>query len=206
MARDTPAIAAALNAIDRAHAADPTVVGGVPREITYAERIGSWIARLVTAPSDALILAARAQHLERWAIPRADYPMDRAGYHRWRRAVQLRQGERAAAIASASGVDAATAARFAALVSKSVLARDPEAQALEDAACLVFLAHELEAFAVEHADYSRERMIGILRKSWSKMSAQARALAATIQLPPALAPLVREAIGEPGGAAGADEG
>jgi hypothetical protein len=202
----TPAsIAAAISAIDRAHAADPTVVRGVPREITYAERIGTWISALVPSPSDALILAARAQHLERWAIPRAQYPMDRAGYHRWRRAVQLRQGERAGAIAAESGVDAATAARFAALVSKSAPARDPEAQALEDAACLVFLAHELEAFAAEHADYAKERMLGILRKSWAKMSAQARALAATIQLPPALAPLVREAIGEPGGAAGADE-
>ena len=33
-------------------------------------------------------LAARCQHIQRWKIPRADYPMTRVGYQQWR--VRLR--------------------------------------------------------------------------------------------------------------------
>lgn len=186
-------MARALAAIDAAHAADPGHGPGTTGELQYAQRLTAWMQRLVPAPTPALRLAARAQHLERWAIPRASFPMDRAGYHRWRRAVHQRQGQRAAELLSAVGVDPATTARVQALVAKALPLADPEAQALEDAACLTFLADELAAFAASHADYSRERLLTILRKTWAKMSAQGRSLAGTIPLTPELAALVAEA-------------
>ena len=41
---------------------------------------------------------ARAHHLRRWAIPRTDHPAGRAGYHRWRKALQALHADEAAAI------------------------------------------------------------------------------------------------------------
>ncbi|MGZ8260967.1 MAG: DUF4202 domain-containing protein [Caldimonas sp.] len=174
-------IATARASIDAAHAADRERTGGRPAESVYAERIEVWVRRLVSSPSSALMLAARCQHLERWSIPRSDYPPDRTGYLRWRRAVQLRQGERARALLLGAGVDPALAERVAHLVAKQAPPRDVEAQALEDAACLVFLEHELEAFAAERPDYGRDKWLAILKKTAAKMSPQA--LAAAVALP-----------------------
>src|SRR5207302_10117915 len=81
--------------IDAAHRSDPRREGDAAYEVRYAERLEAWIRRLVPEPSPALLLAARAQHLERWTIPRNSYPEGRGGYLRWRVAVHARQGERA---------------------------------------------------------------------------------------------------------------
>ena len=85
---------------------------------------------------------------------------------------------------------------------KDAAVMDPQArhfmecavEALEDAACLVFLENEIEDFAAQHADYPREKFVDIIRKTWKKMSPRGQELAQTIALPPAIAPLVTEAI------------
>src|SRR5690242_5788526 len=78
----------AIVRIDTANGADPnrTIVDGreTADEVLYAMRMTRWLERLEPNASEALRLAARAQHLCRWMIPRDSYPMDRAGYHRWR--------------------------------------------------------------------------------------------------------------------------
>ena len=70
-----------------------------------------------------------------------------------------------------------------------------DAQALEDAACLVFLENEIGAFAAQHAEYPREKFVDILRKTWRKMSPAAQQAALGLELPPVIAALVREALG-----------
>lgn len=182
-------------AIDAAHDADPERCAGRPAELVYAEHLDRWLHRLVPRPGPALAIAARAQHLERWTIPRASYPMDRPGYHAWRQAVHRRQGQRAEELLRAAGADAVLAARVNQLVAKA--ARDAEGQALEDAACLVFIEQELADFAAAHPDYTREKTVDIIRRTWRKMSPAARTLAGTIPLPPALAALVGEAVATP---------
>jgi tRNAThr (cytosine32-N3)-methyltransferase len=182
-------------ALDAAHAADPERgPDGQPAEQVYVAAVERWIGRLVPDPSPALLLAARAQHLERWAIPRGSFPLDRAGYHAWRTAVHRRQGERAQAILAAAGADPALAARVGVLVAKGAKG-EPEGQALEDAACLVFLERELVPFAAAHPEYPRAKHVDIIRRSWRKMSPAGQALAAGIELPPAVAGLVAEAAG-----------
>ena len=42
------------------------------------------LAWLYPEASEELRIACRAQHIRHWALPRNAYPMDRAGYHRWR--------------------------------------------------------------------------------------------------------------------------
>jgi len=187
----------ALAAIDAAHAADARRADGRPAELVYAERVSGWAERLAGgAPPPALRLAARAQHLERWAIPRADYPLGRGGYFRWRKAVQRRQGTRATEILRAAGCDDATVARVAALVAKATPADDPEGGLLEDAACLVFLETELAGFAHAHRDYTEQKMVDILRKTWARMSPRGRALARTLPLAPELGALLASATAE----------
>jgi tRNAThr (cytosine32-N3)-methyltransferase len=80
-------------------------------------------------------------------------------------------------------------------VSKTGLKSNPGTQALEDAACLVFLENEIAGFAAEHAHYTEEKFVDILRKTWRKMSAGAQTEALRLDLPPAIAALVRAALG-----------
>jgi tRNAThr (cytosine32-N3)-methyltransferase len=91
-------------------------------------------------------------------------------------------------------VPAAEADEAAKWVAKTALKTTPGSQALEDAACLVFLENEIEAFAAQHADYPREKFIDILRKTWKKMSPAAQQAALALPLPPAIGALVHEAV------------
>jgi tRNAThr (cytosine32-N3)-methyltransferase len=189
------AYARARELIDAAHAADPTrAADGRPAELVYAERVETWVGRLVPDAAPALRLAARAQHLERWLVPRATFPEGKAGYLAWRRSLYTKQAERARALALEAGVPAAEAVEIATWVSKTDLKKNAGTQALEDAACLVFLENEIEAFAAQHADYPREKFVDILRKTWRKMSPAAQQAALALELPPAIAALVREAV------------
>lgn len=187
--------ARARQLIDAAHAADPQrAADGRPAELVYADRMEAWAARLADPASPALRLAARAQHLERWLVPRTTFPEGRAGYLAWRRSLYTRQAERARELLLAAGVAAEEAADVATWVSKTGLRTNPGTQVLEDAACLVFLENEIGAFAARHADYPREKFVDILRKTWRKMSPAAQAAAAALPLPEGIAGLVREAM------------
>jgi hypothetical protein len=171
-------LARALARIDALHAEDPArTPEGRPAELVYAERMTDWLTRLAPGAGDALTIAVRAQHLARWRSPRDAFPEGRVGYLKWRKEAGERHAEDVRAICRESGSDDSFAARVAAIVQKKARASDPEAQTLEDCACLVFLAHELDAFAAKHAD---EKVVDILRKSWAKMSPDARRHATSI--------------------------
>lgn len=186
----------ARSLIDTAHAADPKRTDdGRPAELVYADRVEAWVARLVPEPPPALRLAARCQHLERWSVPRDCFPLDKPGYHAWRKSLYVKQAERARACLLEAGVPAAEAEEVATWVSKTGLKTNAGTQALEDAACLVFLENEIAAFADQHSEYPREKFIGILQRTWKKMSPPAQQAALALTLPPAIAALVREAAG-----------
>ena len=181
--------------IDEAHAADPNrTADGKAAELVYADCVENWVAKLVPDASAVLRLGARCQHLERWTVPRASYPEGKVGYLTWRKFLYTKQAERARELLRKAGVSEAEAAEVATWVSKSGLKANAGTQALEDAACLVFLENEIADFAAQHTDYPREKFVDIIRKTWKKMSADARRLALTIQLPPGIAELVSEAV------------
>ncbi len=180
--------------IDGAHAADPShTADGRPAELVYADRMEAWLARLVPAAPPHLRLAARCQHLERWTVARASYPAGRAGYLAWRRSLYGKQAARARDLLLEAGWPAGEAAEVAGWVAKSGLKTNAGTQALEDAACLVFLENELAPFAAQHAGDPREKLVDIVRKTWRKMSAPAQALARGLPLPPSVAGLVQAA-------------
>lgn len=184
--------AAARSAIDAIHARDPETRDGRPDELAYADAVEAWLLRLVPDAGPVLRLAARAQHLERWSLPRSAYPQDRVGYHQWRTEQYRRQGALARRTCLEAGMDAAEAALVEALVAKARL-KEADGQAVEDAACLVFLEREIAGFAAEHGDYTAERYVDILRRTMRKMSAPARDLALALPLPEPFAGLVRTA-------------
>lgn len=189
------AYAKARELIDAAHAADPKrAPDGRAAELVYAERMEAWVVPAAENPTPLLRLAARCQHLERWSVPRDTYPLDKPGYHAWRRSLYVKQANRAKELLLQAGVPAAEADDVATWVSKTALKTNPGTQALEDAACLVFLENEIQAFAAEHADYPREKFVDIIRKTWKKISPRGQALAKTLTLTPGIAALVTEAI------------
>jgi len=179
--------------IDAAHAADPErLEGDLPAELVYADRVEAWVKRLDPTASEVLKLAARCQHLERWRLPRGDFPQDRAGYLKWRTTLYQKQADRACELLVQAGVDESEAEAARKWVSKNGLKTDPGTQLLEDAAVLVFLEHEIADFASRHPDYTREKYLGILGKTWRKISPAAREAAAGLPLPPLVVELLRE--------------
>ncbi|MBI2496656.1 MAG: DUF4202 domain-containing protein [Opitutae bacterium] len=187
--------ARARELIDAAHAADPKrAPDGRAAELVYADRMEAWVARLVPDASSLLRLAARCQHLARWSVPRATYPAGKAGYLSWRKSLYGKQAARARELLLAAGVPPAGAGEAAAWIAKTSLKTNPGTQALEDAACLVFLENEIADFAALHADYPAEKFTDIIRKTWRKMSPAAQSAALGLNLPPAIAALVRAAV------------
>lgn len=192
---NSDAIRRARELVDRAHGADPDRVDGQPAELLYADRMERWIQRLDPEASPLLRLAARCQHLERWTVPRESYPVDRKGYHQWRRTLYSKQAERAREILTSAGVEDGDADEVATWVSKTGLRTNPGTQALEDAACLVFLESEIESFAADHDDYSAEKFRAILGKIWKKMSPEAHEHARSLALRDDIAVLLEDVVG-----------
>jgi len=193
----------ALEAFDRANAADPhrELVDGqeVPKELIYGRRMSEWLERLCPDASEALRLAARCQHIERWVTPRESYPAGRVGYLTWRRDLKRYHADRAGEILSGLGYSDGVAARVQALVRKERLKQDEDAQTLEDVVCVVFLAHYLVDFAEKHPS---DKVVEILRKTWAKMSPAGREAALALPLDDKLTALLDLALADgPDGAA-----
>ena len=186
--------AAAFAAFDQANAADPRSVatdgGTVPYELLYARRMSEELDRFAPDAPDALRLAARAQHLERWRSPRENYPMDREGYLRWRTDLKAFHATRAREILEAVGYPEELIQRVAFLLEKKRLKRDEDTQTLEDVICIVFLKYYAAEFAAEHP---HEKVIDILQKTLRKMSERGRAAALAAGPPAAVRELVLEA-------------
>ncbi|OJD16923.1 hypothetical protein AJ78_02960 [Emergomyces pasteurianus Ep9510] len=173
----------ALVRIDDAHREDPNIVSldgsQVPYELHYANKMTKYLELRDSSASEILRLAVRAQHLRRWEIPRSSYPMTRPGYFAWRAALKNRQADIAEQICRDCGYDADEAGRVASLVRKENMKQDEECQTLEDVACLVFLDDQFEKFEKEHDE---EKIVGILKKTWAKMSQRGHELALQIKM------------------------
>lgn len=174
---------AAFARIDEANALDPNLehLDGqeVPKELLYGHRMSATLATFAPDASLAVQLAARAQHLQRWKLPRSEFSMDRKGYLSWRQKLYGMHAELAGAILAEVGFDEAAIARVGTLLRKKGLKTDPEVQLLEDVVCLVFLRHYFADFAEKHDE---AKVVDILRKTWSKMSERGRKAALALPL------------------------
>jgi hypothetical protein len=117
--------------------------------------------------------------------------MDRAGYHRWRTGLYSFHADEAGKIMKQVGYDQAMIDRVGALLRKERLKVDADAQALEDVICLVFLENYFSEFSQRQAD---EKMVTILRRTWTKMSAVGHAAALGLTLPEESRRLIEKAL------------
>jgi hypothetical protein len=110
---------------------------------------------------------------------------------RWRSDLKQFHAAKAAEILQEVGYDPETIAQVRDLNLKKHLGRDPDCQSLEDALCLVTLQHQLADLI---AKTERGKMIGILRKTWKKMSPEGREHALTLAFSEEEKRLIEEAI------------
>jgi hypothetical protein len=185
----------AMHRFDRENAKDPcrVIVDGIDtgHELWYAQKLTEWILQLEPDASEPLLLAARSQHICRWLIPRKSYEMTRAGYLRWRSELKHLHAKKSAEILQDVGYDEATIARVADLNLKKGLGHDHDCQVLEDALCLVTLQYQL-AELIEKTDPNK--MVGILRKTWKKMSDATRKHALALPYTESESALIRKAL------------
>ncbi len=162
----------ALALVDAANEADPNKSEGRPEALLYGERMSSEVDRLFPDASDVLKIACRGQHVERWKLPRKDFPEGRAGYYAWRKEQGRRHGERVAGLMAEAGYNAADQERVGATLRKEGIKHDAEVQALEDVICFVFLKWYFSPFA---DSLKPEALPRIVERTAAKMSAEGRA-------------------------------
>lgn len=194
----SPQFQAVIADIDAANAQDPRqeIVAGTPRprEVVYSERMSDCLPRLYPDASEALRIAARAQHICRWEIPRQDYPLGRAGYNAWRTACREHHATLVSAIMRRHGYAEETVAQVTKIIRKEQLKRDPESQALENVVAVVFVQHYLDEFVASHPDYADAKLADILKKTLRKMDATGHAAALALPLPASTLRLVNMAL------------
>ena len=164
-----------LAKIDQLNSEDPNSELGdghqQPRELVYSKRLSGWVLRLNPGASEALRIAARGQHVQRWTIPRHRYEMTRRGYLRWRETLKAFHAETIGHLMRDTGYAEAMIERVGAIMGKRLLPQDADTQALEDALCLVFLETQFADLRNKTPD---DKMAEIVRKTWVKMSGRGR--------------------------------
>ncbi len=161
--------------IDRINSQDPNQEEvsrkTVARELVYSKRM---LARLLSIEPDAselLKIAVYGQHINRWKIPRQSYPEGRKGYLAWRRALAEHHAQLTSKLMIECGYSEQEAAQVRQVIKKENLKSDFSAQTLEDVACLVFLEYYLAPMQKKHCP---EKIVGVIRKTWHKMSHSGR--------------------------------
>jgi len=200
MSQQQQAFDKAIELIDAANSEDPNHEAAAgktwPKELLYSQRMSDMLQRYAPEADDAVRLAIRAQHIQRWKSPRNAYPMNRTGYLQWRGELYKFHAETVAKLLIQAGYTEDFIKRVKRAVGKRGLNVNPDTQLLEDVTDLVFIEHYLLDFAGKHPEYDEEKWLDIIRKTWKKMSEKAQqfALSGGIQLPESLVPLIQKAV------------
>jgi len=195
-------LAKGIALIDAANAEDPNqeTDGGKswPKELLYSQRMSEMLERYAPEADEAIRLAARAQHVQRWKSARSDFPEGRQGYLQWRTGLYKFHAETAGRLLAEAGYDDDVVERVKQAVGKRALKVNKDTQLLEDVTDLVFIEHYMLAFAHKHPEYDEAKWLDIIRKTWKKMSPRAQqfALSGSIRLPEPLLPLVQKAVAD----------
>jgi hypothetical protein len=186
----------AISLFDAANAQDPNQEEGQPKELLYAQRMTEMIGRFAPEASEVAQLAVRAQHIQRWMVPRNSYPLGKPGYFAWRTGLYQFHAKTAGELMLQAGYDDALIEQVKVAISKQGIRTNPDTQMLEDVTSLVFIEYYMLGFAGQHAEYSEEKWLGIISKTWKKMSDDAHLFATngSIKLPEPLLPLILKAV------------
>ena len=151
---------ATLAAIDAANADDPRAASQTEDSDTafeelYARAHERALYAVYPEASDLLQIAARAQHLRRWEISREDLSRRAPGLQRV--AQDLPRASCGARGRDHAGprLERGEAAHVGVLIRKEQLKKEPESQALENIAAIVFLEHYFDDFLAKYARLRR---------------------------------------------------
>ena len=190
----------AIHLIDSANSEDPNIEQAQgkdwPKELLYSQRMSDMLARYKSDADHVAKIAIHGQHIQRWQSPRSAYPMDKQGYHKWRSDLYTFHADKVANIMLQAGFSEQDVERAKKAVAKVGIKSNPDTQLLEDVVGLVFIEHYMLDFAAKHHEYTEQKWIDIIRKTWNKMSADAHefVLAGKISLPESLSPLILKAV------------
>ena len=162
----------AKQAFEKACAEDPNFLisddgQSLPAELVFGMRLTKWINILMPNAPDFLVLAAMSQHLYRWKTPRTSFPEGRTSYLKWRAQMAVFHAENGAKILKEVGYDDDFIDKVHDINRKKGIKTDLYAQTMEDALCLEFLEYQINDFVLKHDE---EMMLGIITKTWNKMS------------------------------------
>jgi hypothetical protein len=189
-----PGLEATIAAIDAANAADPRQDNGAPFETIYARRMSACLNKLYPEASELLKIAARAQHLRRWEIARSDYADGLRGYNDWRRDCREHHARLVGEIMLTQGYDEEAIKVVGGLIRKEQLKKDPQSQALENVAAVVFLEYYFDDFLKKHDGYAEDKIVDILAKTLRKMSPHGHAAAMALPMTERARSLVAAAV------------
>jgi hypothetical protein len=185
----------AMEAFNAANSKDPNFieVNGFekPYELVYANWLYEWVMKLNPNAKEELQLAAKCQHIKRWEIPRSKYQDGLKGYTKWKKELAEYHADEAGKILKQVGYEEAVIERVRAINLKKNLKTDSDVQTMEDALCLVTLQYQIEGFSLKHDD---EKMIGIIKKTWAKMSDRAKEEALKLSYSERVLSLIKNAI------------
>lgn len=187
-----------FQAIDAANSADPNQIEWLdhtqPAALVYGWRMTERLQQFAPDASEELQIAARAQHIERFKIPRDTYPKTKQGYHRWRRELADFHAQRIGEIMQ-QDYPQDLIERVQTLITRKLrpaqMKQDPECQTLEDVVCLVFIEHYLEEFA---ATQPEDKLPTIIQKTWAKMSPQGQQAALQLDVSTQVSRLLKQAL------------
>ena len=174
-----------LEAIDHYNKQDPH-----GKEFPYSEKLTRWVHVLEAQPSEFLRIAARGQHIGRWKSPRESYPMDRPGYLKWREDLKRFHAQTVTDLMAQEGYSDSEQEAVRQIILKKYQT-NTDAQTIEDALCLVFLESQFEELRLKTPD---AKMIGIIEKTWKKMSSKGKKAALAMDLPAHHQELIRESL------------
>lgn len=179
---------AALKLINKVLKEDPK-----GEALIYSQQCFEWLKKLNPNFTDTQEMGARCQHFRRWDIPREDFPMDKKGYYQWRIKLYTYQAEKAADVLSNVGYSIEFIEEVKSMIAKKDLRKNENSQLIEDVACLVFLEHYIVPFA-STKNYSEEKWVKIIQKTWAKMSDKAHKFALEINYPSPILALIKKAL------------
>lgn len=190
----------AIALIDKANSEDPnqvTVDGeSWSKELLYSHRMSDMLMRYKTDADDVMKISVRAQHIQRWKSDRKEYPMNRKGYHQWRTSLYIFHADTVGLLLEETGYDDEFIDKVKRAVAKKSIKTNEDTMLVEDIASLVFIEYYMLPFVERHPDYTEEKWIDIIQKTWRKMTEQAHqfALSDSVKLPESLIPLIQKSV------------
>lgn len=167
-----------------------------PKELLYTHRMADMLERYAPEADDVMKLAIQAQHIQRWQSPRDAYPMNKQGYYQWRTNLYQFHADTLAALMQTAAYSETDIERAKRAVAKKALRSNSDTQLLEDVSALVFIEHYMLPFVNKHPEYDEEKWLGIILRTWNKVSEKGQkfALSGELKLPESLVPLITKAI------------